>query len=502
MQDQLSMVQRQAAGAWRNRWFGLAFAWVVCIAGWITISLLPNVYESTARLYVDADAVLTPLLRGLALDNTAAGQLEVMQRTLLSRPNLDMVISRTPLELHVKTPAEREAMINGLAVGIKLVPQTKNLFTLSYQNNSPQIAYDVVQAIMNIFIESRSGTNRADMENARVFLQQQLSSYEQQLRAAERNRAEFRAKYLDLLPTDGGQSHLDTARTAVATLNGALEDALAKHALVARELAGTAQTVVTETSSGGGGGSGDLAAAQARLRDLLLTDTKDHPDVQQAQQRIAMLRGSGAGQGGGAHTASQPNPVYAQLKIELVENEATISSLRRQVADALASRDRLEKIAHDAPGVEAQYVNLDRDYDTLRTNYAELLARRESMRLSSAADDEADKIKLRIVDPAQVPRNPVSPPRVLLTLAVLASGLAAGIVIAVGLAQLDRSFQDLHDLEALGLPVLGGISVIPGMGRDLRRAFAANMALAGAVLLLCGVCGSLIYHLLSAASAA
>ncbi len=54
-------------------------------------------YEANARLYVDADAVLTPLLKGLALDNKPDNQLELLQRTLLSRPNLEKLISKTDL---------------------------------------------------------------------------------------------------------------------------------------------------------------------------------------------------------------------------------------------------------------------------------------------------------------------------------------------------------------------------------------------------------------------
>ena len=61
----------------------------------------------------------------------------------------------------------------------------------------------MVQTILTIFIESKVGTNRTDMENARVFLQQQIASYERQLREAEARRAEFRVKYVDLLPSDG-----------------------------------------------------------------------------------------------------------------------------------------------------------------------------------------------------------------------------------------------------------------------------------------------------------
>ena len=65
-------MRRYAVGGWRHRWIAVALAWAICIAGWIAVSLIPNTYEATARLYVDADQVLTPLLKGLALDVHAA----------------------------------------------------------------------------------------------------------------------------------------------------------------------------------------------------------------------------------------------------------------------------------------------------------------------------------------------------------------------------------------------------------------------------------------------
>ena len=80
--------------------------------------------------------------------------------------------------------------------------------------------------MLNIFIESKTGNNRADMENADHFLEQQITLYEQKLRLAEAKRAEFRAKYIDLLPSDStGLSRLEAARNTLATLEERLKDA-------------------------------------------------------------------------------------------------------------------------------------------------------------------------------------------------------------------------------------------------------------------------------------
>ena len=60
---------------------------------------------------------------------------------------------------------------------------------------------------------------------------------------------------------------------------------------------------------------------------------------------------------------SAPNPVFEQLKLRMIETDAQVGSLQRQIDDATHERDRLDGIAHGAPNLEARYINLNRDYD-------------------------------------------------------------------------------------------------------------------------------------------
>ena len=514
MEEIRALLRRHAVGVWRHRWIAVAVAWLICAAGWTGVWSIPNSYEASARLYIDADEVLTPLLKGLALDNSLGSQIEVLQRTLLSRPNLEKLISKTDLDLGIKGPADLEGLVAKLGTAIRIVPQTKNLFTITYRDESPKLAYDVVTTIVNLFIESKTGNNRNDLENARLFLGQQIAGYETKLREAEGKRAEFRAKYIDLLPDGGGTSRLDAARASVRALQGQLADATGRRDRLTVELAATPPTLVVETdpgvaASGGGGTGGELAAAQRRLQELQLTLTDQHPDVVRQRKLIDSLRRAPPAADGGtpvnpgrpARSKIQPNGVYDQLKVLQVQAESDVASLTRQVTDATRERDRLEDIARNAPGVQAQYINLDRDYDVVRKNYDELLARRESMRLSAAADSDADKVKLQIIDPPKVPQIPVGPKRVLLLSGVLLAGIGGGIASAVLLGQLDRSFHSVRDLRALGLPVAGGISLLAGVARPGPRLGPAMAAVAVAVLLLCGVYGGLLWRVLHGAAA-
>ena len=100
---------------WRHKWLGVAAAWLVCTAGWIGVSLIPTKYDSSARVYLNADPLLTPLLKGLAADTDPTRQLDFMQRTLLSRPNLEQLVRLTDLDIGINTPEEKETLFKRLA---------------------------------------------------------------------------------------------------------------------------------------------------------------------------------------------------------------------------------------------------------------------------------------------------------------------------------------------------------------------------------------------------
>lgn len=519
------LLEQYMRAAWRRRWIGVAVAWAICGLGWVAVYFVPNQYESSARLYVDADAILTPLLKGLAADSAPGSQLDILQRTLLSRPNLEKLISKTDLDLSVSGPSDRERLLQELSSEIQVKPQTRNLFTISYRNRSPKLAHDVVQTLLTIFVESATGSNRTDMENARQFLEHQISSYEQQLRAAEKRRADFRTKYSDILPprldNDAPYtSATETARNNLHAIDGKLQDAIATRDTIQRELTNTPPMLVVEAAPKGGNAAGQgksrLQDAVEQLRLLLLKDTDQHPDVIAQKKLIESLKASpdggapasGSGGGGKAPGAaagaaglgerSVSNPVYEQLKVKLVDTETALASLQRQRAAAAELTDRLEKVQREQPGLLAEYQNMDRDYGVLRKNYEELLGRLQSANLAQAADTQADKVKLQIVDPPATPNLPTAPNRLILVSGVLLAGLGGGILLPVLLGQLDRSFSTIDDLRSLGLPVLGGISVL-GQRPYLQRLMIA-VRFGVAVMALMVIYGGLMVRILYSAA--
>jgi polysaccharide chain length determinant protein (PEP-CTERM system associated) len=475
---------------------------------------MPTKYESSARVYLNADPLLTPLLKGLAADTDPTRQLDFMQRTLLSRPNLEQLVRLTDLDIGVTNPEQKEALFKRLASDISVAPVTLNLLTLSYRDRDPVAAKNVVQSLLTIFAEKTAGSSRADMDNAQRFLDSEINSYRDQLRAAEKRRAELAQQYPDIVsnrPPDSGTggdeslSRLDQARATVARLKLDLADVVTKRDALQKELSLVPPIISVERSPQVIVTGGRLSPIDERLQEirrnldsLLLKYTEDHPDVKAARKQIAQLETEGAKSAGGAGKSASgatkgeiANPVYEQVKVRLVDAEAAVAAVQRRLDEARSDQERIERVAASAPGVLVQAQDLDRDYSILKRNYQELVARREATQIANAADTKTEKIQFRIVDPPQVPILPAAPNRPMLVSTVLLFGLGAGLAVPLALTQIDRSFATVGQLRNLGLPILGSVSRL-SLGAARRRAGIQLAGVCASAFLLIAVWGTLI----------
>ena len=467
-----TLLRRYLKAAWRRRWFGVGIAWLVCLLGWGVVTFLPNQYRSTARIYVDADAVLTPLLKDIAVDSEGENWVQILQQTLLSRPNIETLISKTDLDLSVSSPATREQLVESLMNRIHVYSGDvrSSVFSISYTDTNPKLAQNVVQTLINIFTERASAGNRASMENAQVFLQRQIASYAEQLQAADKRRASFRAQYPDLFgadlkPEDAGDP-LGAVQEKILELDSALHDKQLMAAALQKQISAARSPRARAARAAA---NPELTAAEARLRMLEMRYTPSFPDVVAAKQEVQALKAApGPAASSGPESAG---PADGQLLLSLAQTNGEIAALQRQVAYLKDHETKLIQLQKQRPGLVAGYQNLDRDYGVLQVKYQELLNRLQEANIGAAADTQADKIQIRIIDPPVLPIVPIAPKRFLLISAVLALGIAAGFALPILLSQLDSSFWVLEDLRSIGLPVVGGISF-----RMDPRTFAALRA--------------------------
>ena len=92
MQEILELVRSALRGIWMYRWWGLVTAVLVGAVGTAAVWRIPNQYEASARVYVDTQSILKPLMSGLAIQPNVDQQISMMSRTLVSRPNVEKVV--------------------------------------------------------------------------------------------------------------------------------------------------------------------------------------------------------------------------------------------------------------------------------------------------------------------------------------------------------------------------------------------------------------------------
>ena len=102
---------------WKFRWPAIVVAWVVAAIGVMVVWRIPDQYEAAARIYVDTDSILKPLMTGLAVQPNVEQQINMLSRTLLSRPNIEKLIRMADLDLKNQSKNDQEALVERLSTG-------------------------------------------------------------------------------------------------------------------------------------------------------------------------------------------------------------------------------------------------------------------------------------------------------------------------------------------------------------------------------------------------
>ena len=186
------------AGAWQFRWYGLVAAFLVCISGWFAVAVIPNIFESEAKVYIDTDTLLRPLLKGLAVTTDAEQEVNVMLRTLLSTTNVERVVRATDQNAGTMSTTTLRDKISSIQRRVQLRDLgTANLYSISFQDSNPRYAQAVTQSLLSVLIDSNLGSQRHDSDSARSFLDNQIDDYEQKLTQADKSRADFKAAHIN-----------------------------------------------------------------------------------------------------------------------------------------------------------------------------------------------------------------------------------------------------------------------------------------------------------------
>jgi polysaccharide chain length determinant protein (PEP-CTERM system associated) len=488
----------------KYRWHAVVITWVVALIGWVVVLRLPNQYEASARVYVDTQSILKPLLSTMTTVPNLEQQVMFMRRTLISRPNVERLMRDVDLDVKAKDSKQHDKMVDDLMSQIKITgTERDDIYTLTYVSDNPKLGKDVVSALLTIFVEGSFSGKKQDSEKAVQFIDDQIKTYEEKLAAAENSLKEFKLKNLGMLPREGGGggdfgAQLTTATDQLSQAKLELAEAEQARNAIRRQIDGEpakpgtvtvdpAQVMVDPELEA------RIGQAQKNLDNLRLQFTEQHPDVIANRRLLDQLLAQKAELAKTKKRSTDPgasySPMLQQLNVSLSQAEARVASMRARVAEYENRVARLRNQSTTAPEIEAQFAQLNRDYNVNRENYQKLVERRESARLSGDLSSATDMLQFKVIDPPTVPNHPSGPNRLRLFSLVFVGALVAGLAVAFLMSQLRPTFLTQSTLrDVTGLPVLGSIGMnwTPEQTVKRRRRL---IAFAGSVALLFSVYG-------------
>ena len=496
----LEQIFDEVRSTWRFRWVALALAFVISIVGWVLIFSLPDQYEAFAKVFVDERTALKPVLQGLAVDQDVGAELNYVHQSLLAGPEIEKIATQSGvLPASVPNDKVKAQILTGMVDRIVLTVKSASgneedrgagqIYSIAYKDGNRARALKVVQTLVDTFIAKTLGGKLESATGAQKFLESQLQDYEQRLRAAENRLAEFKKRNVGLMPSDGGSyfQQLQTEYDALQKTKTSLDTALARRVELAKQLHGDAAiTSVANAPTpgvGGAAGGGDtlsrISETQARLDELVLKFTDKHPAVIAARQTLEDLKKRRAAEIEGlrkgdpnaaAATRASANPVYQSLQLGINQADVEIAALRSELAQHQDKIAELRQRLNSAPQVEAEYAQLNRDYDVNKAEYAALLGNFQKAQLGEQAD-KAGSVRFEIVQPPTAGFQPVSAKRSLLIGVVLLGSMLLGGAAAYGLHWLAPVVVSAKGLEnASGARVLGTVGpAFPQRARAVAR---------------------------------
>jgi polysaccharide chain length determinant protein (PEP-CTERM system associated) len=511
MNEIIAQIYEWGRAAWRRRWWALGTAWAVALVIWAVVMIIPDRYEASARVFVEARTALKPVLEGIAIEEDYQSQLSKVREALLSRPQLETVVRKANLDAGMKSPGQMDGLITALQAEIKIDSiaadqergqASDTIFTISYQNTNRDMAVSVVRTLLANFEEGAMSGNRSGTDQAQVFLDQQIVELEKRLQESEERLAEFKKRNVGMIPGEAGDyfTRMDKQMTGLQDAETRLAVAYSRQVELQRQLQSSRAylpgTAALSNSVAMAAATPDITVrrqeAEQKLEELQLRYTDKHPEVIALQRTIAELKAKEAaelaelqsgGMGTGAIRSLSANPVYQQIQLQLNQSRVEIASLQGEVTQHRNEIASLRRFVDQAPEIEQEFSRLNRDYGVTKAQYGQLVARREQAKVSDDAARTGIE-RFKVLEPPRAPNKPVSPKRPLLIVAGLFAAIGAGLALALLPHLLAPTFGDTRTLERkLGLTVIGSVSAVRSELENRRERSSSRRAVFAGIAL-------------------
>jgi polysaccharide chain length determinant protein (PEP-CTERM system associated) len=468
----------------RRKWLIiLPLIGVTSAVTWV-VYRLPDVYESITLIVVKPSTLPNSVVPSITEDSLTR-QLTSINQVVTSRSSLEPLVQKYNLYASEKSRGEPiEAIISTMRSDIKVDVNTSrnditNGFNIKFRGRDPKITQAITSELASKYIDEQTRNTVTSTESARQFINNQVLQTKQELDAIDQKRLTFMKTNLGWLPTEANSlvsqhTGLREQQKALMSEVGRLQDrrsALAGQLTLMKKQSDQIKDDVAETTTDP---KTTLAWAeltkrkadlQAELQQMLTSLKPKHPDVIAKQAQIGgiteemekmVAEWKEKIKQKQEKLAGRPDLSIAGLAAEIKLVEGEIKRQQNLLADNEQQISKILDRINSVPGAEVELGAIEREYETKKTAYDQLLLQQQKISLGAEAASQQQGEGIEVIDPANLPSQPVAPKRLMLSALGLAFGLGLGLVLA-GIFEVPRllTIQNSEDARHYtGLPVL------------------------------------------------
>ncbi len=445
----------------RRKWLALAVFALIFAAALSFAKSLPNLYQSTATVLVERPT----LSEAAGASDDVESRLQSIRQEILSRTRLAELIGRFDLYPKARPVASQEAIVERMRHDVRIEASGSDqasgrgtiAFSVAYRGRDPQKVALVANALTSSYIDEDSRLRNRETRGAANLLGGQLEEVKKRLALQETRIADFKKSHVGELPqqTDASLAALDRLSAQIQRTGETRATAMERRATLLREANDPESATATLDPD-----RARLARLNQELLELRTRFSDRYPDVVHKQADVDSLA---------AVVAAKPQVDRTLPQLEQVNRE--IRGLEAEEARLKGEMASHQRRVDGAPWREQEYQVLSRDYATTRDFYDSLLKRYEEAQLAEAHEGRPRGQRLRLLDPAITPVEPLAPDRIRLAMFGLIAAMAFAVVAVAAAERRDTSFHSAHALEAYTrVPIVVRIPHVPNDASDLDRA--------------------------------
>ena len=468
----------------RRKWMVILPTIAISIAVGYVVYRLPDVYQSTTLIVVKPSTLPKSVVQTNTEDNLTR-QLTSISQVVASRSSLEPLVNTYELYKAERLRGEpMEGVIDMMRKDIGVEVNTSrnditNGFNISFRYRDPKIAQAITTELASKYINEQNKNAVGAGQSAKLFIDNQVKQAQEELAAIDKQRLDYMNANKPSLPSGATAllnqlSGLREEQKALIAEVGRLQDrrAAAANNLImvkqrtTQDIERAAETLTDpKTTMGWSQLVQRKAALEGDLTRLKQEYKEIHPDVIAKQEEVDQVK---------QQMDDMVNEWKEKIKekeeklkktpdltAQSVENEMRFidNEIKRQQVLLKGNQDSINDLVSriDAvPGVEVALGAIEREYQTKKTAYDELLEQQQKITLGADATTQQQGEGIEVIDAANLPSKPVAPKRFMFAALGLGVGLGFGLVL-VGLFEGPRllTIQNSEDARHYtGLPVL------------------------------------------------